>query len=37
LWISEVEALGGHTFLLRSGGADSAVREYLYDADGDEL
>jgi hypothetical protein len=37
LWISEVEAVGGHTFLLRCGGADLAVREYLYDADRDEL
>jgi hypothetical protein len=37
LWISEVEALDGHTFLLRNGGGQSAVREYRYDADRDEL
>ena len=37
LWISEVEAVGGHVFMLRCGGADPAVREYLYDADRDEL
>lgn len=37
LWISEVEALDGHTFLLRSGVGRSAVREYRYDADRDEL
>lgn len=36
LWLDQVEALTGHTFLLR-GGAGSAVREYVYDADRDEL
>jgi len=36
LWLDQVEALTGHTFLLR-GGAGSAVRDYVYDADRDEL
>lgn len=36
LWLTEVEALDGHTFRLRSG-AGSRDEEYLYDADSDEL
>ncbi len=36
LWMTEVEALDGHRFRLR-GGAGSAVDEYFYDADTDEL
>jgi hypothetical protein len=37
LWLSEVEAVSGHTFRLRGGAAGFVVREYLYNADGDEF
>jgi hypothetical protein len=37
LWISKVEAVGGHTFRLQGGGPEFAVHEYLYDADSDVL
>ena len=37
LWLSEVEAVSGHTFRLRSSDARFVVREYVYDADGDEF
>jgi len=37
LWLSEVEAVSGHTFRLRGGGPGFVVREYLYDADRDEF
>jgi hypothetical protein len=36
LWLTNVEAVGGHIFRLQSGGA-GVVREYLYDADTDVL
>ncbi len=36
-WVHGVEAIDGHTFRLRSGGAEFVVREHLYDADSDEL
>jgi hypothetical protein len=37
LWLSKVEAHSGHTFTVRGGAAGFVVREYLYDADRDEL
>lgn len=36
-WFAGVEALGGHLFLLRETLADGALREWIYDADRDEL
>ena len=36
LWIDEVTSIGGHLFRLSSAGAGGA-RDYLYDADTDEL
>jgi hypothetical protein len=37
LWFDEVSALDGHRFRLRSGGVGRVAREYVYDADSDEL
>jgi hypothetical protein len=37
LWFDEVTALDGHRFRLRGGGAGPAARQYVYDADTDEL
>jgi hypothetical protein len=37
LWFDAVEALDGHRFRLRGGGAGPTAREYVYDADSDEL
>jgi len=37
LWLSEAEAVTGHTFRLRGTAAGFVVREYIYDADRDEL
>ena len=37
LWLSDVEAVSGHTFRLHSRDARFVVRAYLYDADTDEF